>query len=340
MGLGRYILRRFVLSTFVVIGVTFLVFVAAQVVPSDPAALYAGPRPSAEQIEKARATLHLDASLPVRFIGFAKAMATGDFGVSYKSRRLISQDLATFLPATLELAAFSTFLALLIGIPAGAFAAAYRDSWLDRMGGLASIVAVAMPAFFLAMLLQFVFAKWLGVLPLSGRMSREIAISNPLLPMTGFALVDALLARRLDAFGDAFAHLVLPALTLAAYPAGIAMRLTRSAMIEILERRHILAARALGLSRRRILFGHALPNAVGPALTVLGLSFAFALTGAVLVEIIFAWPGLGRYVSEAILSKDFPVIAAATLVVTLCYVAMNLVLDLAQALVDPRVALK
>lgn len=340
MGLGGYILRRFVLSTFVVIGVTFLVFVAAQVVPSDPAALYAGPRPSAEQIEKARVELHLDASLPVRFIGFAKAMATGDFGVSYKSRRLISQDLATFLPATLELAAFSTFLALLIGIPAGAFAAAYRGGWLDRMGGLASIVAVAMPAFFLAMLLQFVFAKWLGVLPLSGRMSREIAISDPLLPVTGFALVDALLARRLDAFGDAFAHLILPALTLAAYPAGIAMRLTRSAMIEILERRHILAARALGLSRRRILFGHALPNAVGPALTVLGLSFAFALTGAVLVEIIFAWPGLGRYVSEAILSKDFPVIAAATLVVTLCYVAMNLVLDLAQALVDPRVALK
>lgn len=340
MGLGRYILRRFVLSAFVVVGVTFLVFIAAQVVPSDPAALYAGPRPSAEQIEKARAELHLDASLPVRFIAFAKAMATGDFGVSYKSRRLISQDLAAFLPATLELAAFSTFLALLIGIPAGALAAAYRGGWPDRMGGLASIGAVAMPAFFLAMLLQFVFAKWLGVLPLSGRMSREISISDPLLPATGFALIDALLARRFDAFGDAFAHLILPALTLAAYPAGIAMRLTRSAMIEILERRHILAARALGLSRRRILFGHALPNAVGPALTVLGLSFAFALTGSVLVEIIFAWPGLGRYVSEAILSKDFPVIAAATFVVTLCYAAMNLILDLAQALIDPRVALK
>src|SRR3989338_3668610 len=120
MGLGRYILRRFVLSAFVVVGVTFLVFIAAQVVPSDPAALYAGPRPSAEQIEKARAELPLDASLPVRFIAFAKAMATVDFGVSYKSRRLISQDLAAFLPATLELAAFSTFLALLIGIPAGA----------------------------------------------------------------------------------------------------------------------------------------------------------------------------------------------------------------------------
>ncbi|MDZ4312814.1 MAG: ABC transporter permease [Cypionkella sp.] len=340
MGLGRYILRRVFLSAIVVIGVTFLVFLAAQVVPSDPAALYAGPRPSAEQIAKARAELNLDASLPERFVHFAANMASGDFGVSYKTRRLISQDLATFLPATLELAAFSTLIAMLIGIPAGAMAAARQGGALDRIGSLASIAAVAMPTFFLAMLLQFVFAKWLGVLPLSGRLSREIGISAPLTSVTGFALIDALLALRFDAFFDALAHLILPALTLAAYPAGIAMRLTRSAMVEILERRHILAARALGLPARRILFGHALPNAVGPALTVLGLSFAFALTGAVLVEIIFAWPGLGRYVSEAILSKDFPVIAAATLVVTLCYVAMNLVLDLVQAMVDPRVALK
>jgi peptide/nickel transport system permease protein len=340
MGLGRYILRRIFLSVIVVVGVTFLVFVAAQVVPSDPAALYAGPRPSAEQIEKARAELRLDAPLPERFAHFAADMATGNFGISYKTRRQISQDLATFLPATLELAAFSTLIAMLIGIPAGAMAAARQGGWLDRAGSLASIAAVAMPTFFLAMLLQFVFAKWLGILPLSGRMSREIGISAPLASVTGFALIDALLALRPDAFLDALAHLILPALTLAAYPAGIAMRLTRSAMVEILERRHILAARALGLSARRILFGHALPNAVGPALTVLGLSFAFALTGAVLVEIIFAWPGLGRFVSEAILSKDFPVIAAATLVVTLCYVAMNLALDLLQALIDPRVALK
>jgi peptide/nickel transport system permease protein len=340
MGLGRYIFRRIVLSAFVVVGVTFLVFVAAQVVPSDPAALYAGPRPTAAQIEKARQELHLDAPMPERFAAFALSMATADFGISYKSRRLISQDLKAYLPATLELAIVSTMIAMLIGIPVGAMAAARRGGWLDRAGSLASIAAVAMPTFFLAMLLQLVFAKWFDLLPLSGRMSREIAITDPVATVTGLALVDTLLALRLDAFGDALRHLILPALTLAAYPAGIAMRLTRSAMIEILERRHILAARALGLSRRRILFRHALPNAVGPALTVLGLSFAFALTGAVLVEIIFAWPGLGRYVSEAILSKDFPVIAAATLVVTLCYVAMNLLLDLVQALVDPRVALK
>lgn len=339
MDLTRYILRRALLSAFVVVGVTFLVFVVAQVVPSDPAALYAGPRPTAEQIEKARETLNLDAPLPERFARFAAQMATGDFGVSYKSRRLIAQDLRVYLPATLELAIFSTFLALVIGIPAGVIAAARRGGWLDRLGGVGSILAVAMPTFFFAMLLQLVFSQWLGLLPLSGRLSREIAIADPLPMVTGFNLVDSLLAGRPDAFRDALMHLILPALTLAAYPAGIAMRLTRSAMIEILERRHITAARALGLSEPRILFGHALPNAVGPGLTVIGLSFAYALTGAVLVEIIFAWPGLGRYVSEAILSKDFPVIAAATLVVTLCYVLMNLVIDLTQALVDPRVAL-
>lgn len=339
MDLTRYFLRRLVLSAFVVLGVTVLVFVVAQVVPSDPAALYAGPRPNAEQIAKAREELNLDAPLPERFAHFAHAMATGDFGVSYKSRRLISEDLGVYLPATLELAVFSTGLALLIGIPSGVMAAARRGSLLDRAGSLGSIAAVAMPTFFLAMLLQVVFAQWLDILPLSGRMSRAFSVVDPIQPVTGFNLIDAVLAGRPAAFWDALLHLILPALTLASYPAGVAMRLTRSAMIEILQRRHVVAARALGLSEPRILFGHALPNAVGPALTVIGLSFAYALTGAVLVEIIFAWPGLGRYVSEAILSKDFPVIAAATLVVTLCYVVMNMIIDLAQAMVDPRVAL-
>jgi peptide/nickel transport system permease protein len=339
MALARYLLRRLVLSVFVVLGVTMLVFTVAQVVPSDPAALYAGPRPTAALIAKARETLHLDASLPERFWTFAKAMATADFGVSYKSRRAISQDLAVYLPATLELAIFSTGLALLIGIPSGVMAAARQGSLLDRLGGLSSIIAVAMPTFFLAMLLQGIFSQGLHWLPLSGRISKEVSVLDPVPFVTGFLLIDSVFAARLSAFWDALTHLILPGLTLAAYPAGVAMRLTRSAMIEILQRRHILAARALGLSERRILFGHALPNAVGPALTVIGLSFAYALTGAVLVEIVFAWPGLGRYVSEAILSKDFPVIAAAALVVTMCYVAMNLILDLVQALVDPRVAL-
>lgn len=340
MHLTGYFLRRGLLSAFVVLGVTFLVFVIAQVVPSDPAALYAGPRPTIEQIEAARQALHLDAPLHERFFRFVASMATGDFGISYKSRRLIARDLAAYLPATLELAAFSTLIALLVGIPAGVLAAARRNGWLDRAGSLASIAAVAMPTFFLAMLLQFVFAKWLGVLPLSGRMSREFSVVAPLPSVTGFNLVDATLAGNPAAFLDALAHLFLPALTLAAYPGGVAMRLTRAAMIDILERRHITAVRALGLSEPRILFGHAMPNAVGPALTVIGLSFAYAMTGAVLVEIIFSWPGLGRYVSEAILSKDFPAIAASALVVTFCYVAMNLLIDLAQAIVDPRVALR
>lgn len=339
MDIIRYILRRMVLSAFVVVGVTFLVFIVAQVVPSDPAALYAGPRPTAEQIEKARQELNLDAPLPARFVTFAQAMAAGDFGISYKSRRLIAQDLKAYLPATLELAVFSTGMALLFGVPLGVMAAARQGRWPDRLGSLGAIASVAMPTFFLAMLLQLVFAQWLGIMPLSGRISREIAISTPVPQATGFLLFDSLLAWRPDAFADAARHLVLPALTLASYPAGVAMRLTRSAMIEILERRHIAAARALGLPSGRILFGHALPNAMGPALTVIGLSFAYALTGAVLVEIIFAWPGLGRYVSEAILAKDFPVIAAVTMVVTVCYVAMNLIIDIAQALVDPRVAL-
>ena len=219
MDLARYILRRAILSAFVVLGVTFLVFVVAQVVPSDPAALYAGPRPNAEQIEKARVTLNLDAPLPERFARFAVSMATGDFGVSYKSRRLIAQDLRVYLPATLELAVFSTLLALLIGIPAGVATAARQGSWTDRLGSVGSILAVAMPTFFFAMLLQMIFASWLGLLPLAGRLSREISISDPLPFATGFNLIAAMLAGRPQVFVDALWHLILPALTLAAYPA-------------------------------------------------------------------------------------------------------------------------
>lgn len=274
---------------------------------------------------------------PVRFADFVTSMARGDFGFSYRTRRPIWDDLAVFLPATLELTLFATGIALLFGIPLGVITADRKGGWLDRLSGLGAIAAVAMPTFFLAMLLQFVFAQWLGVLPLATRTSREISLFDPVDAVTGWMLVDSLIALRFDAFWDACRHLVLPAITLAAYPAGIAARLTRALMIEILERRHVLTSHAHGLSHRRILFGHALPNAVGPALTIFGLSSAFSLTGAVLVEIIFAWPGLGRYVSEAILSKNFPVIAAATLVVTICYVLMSLIIDLLQAVIDPRV---
>lgn len=339
MPLVAYLIRRSVLSLLVVAGVAFLVFTVSQVVPSDPAALYAGPRPSAEQIAEARQKLQLDAPLYQRFASFGLAMLHGDFGVSYKTRKPIADDIAVYLPATLELAASATLLALLLGIPAGVLMAAWRDSWADRLGGVLSIAAVAMPTFFLAMLLQLLFAQQLQWLPLADRLSQDIALFDPFPEVTHFNLIDALRARHWTGLWDALQHLLLPALTLAAYPVGLTTRLVRSSMIDILQRRHIIAARALGLSRWRILFGHALPNAVGPALTVIGLSFAYALTGAVLVEIIFSWPGLGRYVSEAILSKDFPVITAVTLVVTLCYVAMNLIVDLVQALVDPRVAL-
>jgi len=187
------------------------------------------------------------------------------------------------------------------------------------------------------MILQAVLSQWLGWLPLSGRLSQQYALFNNFPSVTGFYTIDALLAGNYGGFIDALKHLILPALTLAAYPAGVAMRLTRSSMIEILARKHITAARALGLSNTRILFGHALPNAMAPALTIVGLSFAFALTGAVLVEMIFAWPGLGRYLFEAVLSKDFPVIAATAFVVSICYVLMNLAIDLIQAIIDPRI---
>lgn len=337
MSFVEYLLRRLFLSGFVVFGVTFLIFVVSQLIPSDPASLYAGPRPTAEQIENARQTLRLGDPLLVRFANFISNMFTGDFGFSYRTRRSIAQDLKTFVPATLELAVLSTMLALLIGVPLGVWAAAKKNGWADRLLSFGSVAAVAMPTFFLAMLLQALLSQWLGWLPLSGRISQHYALFNSFEQVTGFYTIDSLLASNFGGFFDSLKHLLMPALTLAAYPAGVAMRLTRSSMVEILARKHITAARALGIGNSRILFAHALPNAMAPALTIVGLSFAFALTGAVLVEMVFAWPGLGRYLFEAVLSKDFPVIAATAFVVSIAYVLMNLAIDLVQALIDPRI---
>jgi peptide/nickel transport system permease protein len=203
--------------------------------------------------------------------------------------------------------------------------------------GVLAIAGVSAPAFWLAMILQLVSFRELGWLPLSGRISNVIAINHPVTPITGMVGLDALLTGNWPAFRNAAAHLVLPAATLAAYPLGLTIRMTRASMGEALGERYVLAATALGLGRRTVLVDYALRNALAPTLTLVGLCFAFALTGAFLVEIVFSWPGLGRYVAEAILAVDFPVIMAVTLIVTAVYVVVNLLVDLAQAWLDPRV---
>ncbi len=331
--------KRLLMACVVIFCVSVLTFLATRILPTDPAALYAGPRASTAKIEEARLRLGLDKPLVLQYAQFAGKALTGDFGVSYRTRQPISKDIKKFLPATLELVFIAMLMAVVVGIPLGVLAASKPKGCLDQISRLGAIGMASFPVFWIAMIFQLVFFSWLNWLPLSGQFSRETMLFNPITVVTGFNSIDAILSGNWAALSDVARHLVLPALTLSLYPIALAMRMTRSAMGEVMQEHYITTATAMGLSRREILFRFALKNALPQTITVLGLTFAFSLTGAVLVEVIFAWPGIGSYVTAAILAVDFPVIMAVTLVGTVIYVLVNLLVDLAQASLDPRVAL-
>ena len=339
MSIGAYLLRRLMLALIVLVGVLVLTFIIARVVPADPAQLYAGPRARADQVAQVRIDLGLDDPMPVQFARYVGEVVRGNLGESFRTKRSILDDLKIFLPATLELVGMATLVALAIGIPLGVFGAARHGRLSDQIGRVATIAGVSVPSFWLALLLQMLFFGWLGWLPLGGRLSRDVMLSTPIMPVTGFYLVDAAVTGNWTAWLDALWHLVLPVVVIATYPLALTMRMTRAAMLEALSEEYIVAARAAGLSERSVLFRFGLKNAIIPTLTVLGLAFAYAITGSVFVEIIFSWPGLGSYITDAIVALDFPVVIAVTLVVTILYIVINLTVDLVQAGLDPRIRL-
>lgn len=331
----RYALRRLLASLFVVVGVVTITFVVARLVPSDPASLYAGPRARPEQVEQVREDLGLNESVTTQYFRYVSDLSKGDMGRSYATRRPISEDMGNFLPATLELALLSTALSMLIGIPVGVMASARRGGRRDAFLRLFAVSGVSIPVFWSALLLQLLFASKLGWLPLSGRTGSDIQFEE----VTGFFTIDSLLSGSLGNMWDVIRHLILPVSVMAAYPLGLTIRLIRGSMLEVLGERYIEAARVAQISERTVLYRLALKNALAPALTILGLTFAYSVSSAFLVEAVFNWPGIGRYLTDAIVRVDFPVITAATLVITVIYVVVNLVLDLVHARIDPRVEL-
>jgi peptide/nickel transport system permease protein len=335
----EYLARRLALAVLVLLSVSVITFVISRVVPSNPAALWVGPHPTKEQMAAARIKLGLDKPLHVQYFRYMDDLLHGDFGVSVESHQPILTDLKTYLPATLELVITGMIMAVLIGIPLGVLSGAKKDSLLDHTSRLLAVAGVSVPTFWMGLLLQFFFFGKLKLLPLGGRVDRAISLYDPVQQITGFYVMDSLISGNWPALRSTFVHLILPAFTLGTYAIGLTIRMTRSTMIEVLEEKYITAARAAGIPERTILFRLALKNAIVPTLTVLALSFVYSLTGALLVEVIFAWPGLGNYVTRAILSLDFPVIMAVTLVVTIFYVFINLFLDILQTFLDPRVTL-
>jgi peptide/nickel transport system permease protein len=335
----EYLARRLALAVLVLLSVSVITFVISRVVPSNPAALWVGPHPTKEQIAAARIKLGLDQPLHIQYFRYMSDLLHGDFGVSVESHQPILTDLKAYLPATLELVITGMIMAIVIGIPLGVLSGAKKDSLLDHISRLLAVAGVSVPTFWMGLLLQFLFFGRLKLLPLGSRVDREISLFNPVQQITGFYVIDSVIGGNWLALRSTLVHLILPAFTLGTYAIGLTIRMTRSTMIEVLEEKYITAARAAGIPERTILFRLALKNAIVPTLTVLALSFVYSLTGALLVEVIFAWPGLGNYVTRAILSLDFPVIMAVTLVVTVFYVFINLSLDIIQTFLDPRVTL-
>lgn len=340
MGKREYTVRRLLLAVLVLFGVSVVTFVIARLVPSNPAAVWVGPRARPEQVEEARMKLGLDRPLHEQYFRYLGDVVRGDFGISVNSRRPILDEIQVFLPATLELVIFSMIITVIMGIPLGVLSAAWKDSIFDHFSRIFAVMNVSMPVFWLALLLQLLFFRHLGLLPLGGRVSRDIALFAPIEHITGFYLVDSAATGNWVAFRDALVHLILPSIALASYGIGLSIRMTRASMIEVLEQKYITAARAAGLRARTIYFKLALKNAIVPTLMVLGLTFVWQITGAMLVEIVFLWPGLGTYLTNAVLNIDFPVVVSVALVVTVFYVFVNLILDFLQAVVDPRVSLE
>ena len=231
----------------------------------------------------------------------------------------------------------ATVLAVTIGVPLGVLSAAKAGTAFDQISRILTIAGVSIPSFWLALLLQLLFFMSLSWLPLGGRLSRDILLSDPFAQVTGFYLIDAALAGNWIAWRDALWHIVMSAAVLATYPISLSVRMTRASMLEVLSEIYITAARAAGLSELEILFKLALKNAIVPTLTVMGLVFAYSITGAVLVEIIFNWPGMGSYMMDAILSDDIYVLFAVTLIVTIMYIVVNMLVDFVQAALDPRI---
>jgi peptide/nickel transport system permease protein len=333
----RFVVRRIVLLIPVFIGLSLLVFVIGRILPGDPVQLAAGPQATREEIEALRTEFGLDQPLLVQYANYAKGLAAGDWGRSIQSRQPVLTELGAYLPATLELVIAAMIVAIVVGIPAGLISAVYRDRWPDIASRAVSLGAISIPRFFLGLLLQLAFAMWLGWLPLGGRLP---IIQSPPPHWTGFYTVDALIAGDLATFWLVLQYLLMPAVALSLSPLATIARMMRASTLEVLSQDYVLTARALGLSQRLIVFKYVLKNALSASLTVIGLYFGWLLGGTVLVETVFDWPGIGLYATKAITTQDFMPVMGVTLCIGMVFVTVNLVVDLAYGLINPKVALE
>ncbi len=330
-----YIASRLVISCIMVVLASLVVFLIANTVPGDPVLAQLGDLAAADPTMVAAFRHHWGLDLPLweRYWVFLQGLARGDFGESIASHRPVIQDIRDYAPATVELASVAFLLALIVGLPLGVLAAVKRDSWVDNFARAVSLIGVSAPTFWLAFVMLAVFYGALDVAPGPGRLDVS---AFPPDRITGLLLIDTAWVGDWETFRDAAAHLVLPAIVLASSTLGLITRTTRAAMLEALSQDYVRVARAKGLLARTVVTGHALPNAMLPVVTLGGLAYANLLAGAVMTETVFSWPGLGRYTFRSAVAIDFPAIMAITVIVAALFVAVNFLVDMSYALLDPR----
>ncbi len=334
--MANYLLKRLITLFVTVAGIAVVTFFLSLVVPLDPLSAIAGPQAPEETVERLRKLYGFDQPIYVQFGRYVGRLAVGDLGTSFQTNRPVLDDILRFFPATLELATLGLLIAIVFGIALGVLSAVYRNSLLDHVSRVISLIGVSMPVFWLGLLLLLVFYYRLGWLPEPGRL--DIMLIEP--PrITGMMLVDAAIAADWEVFWDALAHAVLPATVLGLFGlAGIA-RITRSSMLDVLNQEYIKTARIKGLSEFAVIIRHGLRNALVPTVTMIGLTYGSLLEGAVLTETIFSWPGLGRYLTTAFLTLDLNAIVGGTMLVAISYCLVNLAVDLMYAYLNPKITL-
>jgi peptide/nickel transport system permease protein len=331
--MAQFILRRLLGLCFVFLGVSVLTFAIAQLVPVDPAAAALGGQAREAQIAAYRQELGLDRPVWERYGRYMSRLVQGDLGKSIRTRRPVADDLRDFFPATLELSLAALIISICFGVPLGIAAALRRSQWGDVLARLAALIGGSMPIFYVGALGLNLFYRHLRWIPGGGRLDSTL---NPPREITGLFTVDALLTSNWPVFNNAVWHLILPALTLGYFSTAVLLRITRSSVLEAMQQDYVRTAKAKGLPHRLVVLRHIFKNALPPILTTLGITFGSLLSGAVLTETIFNWPGLGRYVTTSVLNLDLPAVMGVTLLIAIIYPALNTLVDIAYTFVDPR----
>jgi len=331
----RFVVRRLLLLIPILLGLSILVFLWIRALPGSPAIALLGERATPESIAQINRQYGLDKPLPVQYWRYLKTTSRGDFGQSTKSRQPVVEEFKRRFPATVELAVAAGLFSLILGIPLGFLAAKRYQGVLDHASLVISLVGISTPIFFLALILKYIFAVRLGWLPSVGRISVLIEIDHP----TNFYVLDAILAGNWEAFVDTIKHLILPAIALGSIPLAIIARITRAAVLDVQNEDYVRTARAKGLPPITVDYRHVLRNAMLPISTIIGLQVGLLLSGAVLTETVFAFPGIGSWLVEGIKARDYPVIQTGVLFVAVIVVFVNLLVDISYGLLNPKIRL-